>query len=162
MDGARIYWGSQLYIHSLVEVPHSCHMCYMPHPANLLDLINIIFYERCPGLRPGQWEFESRQGLGICLFTTTSKPALGPAQSLMQWDSFPGSKAAGAWMWPLNSIQYRERVDLHIHSQYAFMAWCSIKAQGQLYLLPLQIMKLLIMNFFPASCYFFTHRSKFS
>jgi hypothetical protein len=33
--------------------------------------------------------FEYRQGLGIFLITTASKPALGPT-------SFPGGKAAGA------------------------------------------------------------------
>jgi hypothetical protein len=33
--------------------------------------------------------------------------------------SFPGVKAAGSWSWPL--------------TQYAFVAWCLIKAQGKLY-----------------------------
>jgi hypothetical protein len=37
--------------------------------------------------------------------------------------SFPGGKAAGAWSWPLTSTP-----------QYTFMAWCSVKAQGQLHL----------------------------
>jgi hypothetical protein len=43
--------------------------------------------------------FESRQGLGIFLFTTASRPALGPIQSSIQWvagGSFLGRKAAGA------------------------------------------------------------------
>jgi hypothetical protein len=29
--------------------------------------------------------FESRQGLGILLFTTASRPVLGPTQPLIQW-----------------------------------------------------------------------------
>jgi hypothetical protein len=29
--------------------------------------------------------FESDQGLGICLFTTVSRPALGPTQSPIRW-----------------------------------------------------------------------------
>jgi len=42
---------------------------------------------------PAQW-----LGLGIFLFTTASKPALGPIQVPIQWVSgaFTGSKAAGA------------------------------------------------------------------
>jgi hypothetical protein len=51
--------------------------------------------------------------------------------------SFPGDKAAGAWNWPLTSIQCRgQRMSGAIPPlpQYAFMAWCSVKAQGQLYL----------------------------
>jgi hypothetical protein len=51
--------------------------------------------------------------------------------------SFPESKAAGAWSWPLTPIYFRgQRMSGAIHplSQYAFMAWCSVKAQGQLYL----------------------------
>jgi hypothetical protein len=38
-------------------------------------------------------EFESRQGLGIFLFTTASRPALGLAQSLIQW--VPGALYLG-------------------------------------------------------------------
>jgi hypothetical protein len=43
--------------------------------------------------------FESRQGLGIFLFSTASRPAIGahPASYPMGTrDSFPGDKAAGA------------------------------------------------------------------
>jgi hypothetical protein len=51
--------------------------------------------------------------------------------------SFPGGKAAGAWNWPLTSILCRsQRMSGAIPSlpQCAFMAWCSVKAQGLLYL----------------------------
>jgi hypothetical protein len=44
--------------------------------------------------------------IGIFLFPTASRPALGPTQSPIQWVSgalFPGGQAAGAW--PDNSPQ---------------------------------------------------------
>jgi hypothetical protein len=46
--------------------------------------------------------------------------------------SFPGGEAAGTWSWPLTSIQCRgqEWVELYLTPQYAFMAWCSVNAQG--------------------------------
>jgi hypothetical protein len=52
--------------------------------------------------------------------------------------SFLGGKAAEAWSWPLTSIYCR---GLTISGAipplppYAIMAWCSVKAQGKLYLL---------------------------
>jgi hypothetical protein len=51
--------------------------------------------------------------------------------------SFPRCKAAGAWSWPLTSIYCRgQRMSGAIPPlpQYAFLAWCLVKAQGQLYL----------------------------
>jgi hypothetical protein len=47
----------------------------------------------------GSRVFESRQRLGISLFTTTPKPAPGPTQPPIPWGtkgSFPGGKADGA------------------------------------------------------------------
>jgi hypothetical protein len=51
--------------------------------------------------------------------------------------SFLGDKAAGAWSWPLTSIWCRSQWmsgAIPPLLQYAFMEWCSVKAQGQLYL----------------------------
>jgi hypothetical protein len=51
--------------------------------------------------------------------------------------SFFGGKTAGAWSWPLTSIYCRcQRMSGAIPAlpQYAFMAGCSVKAQGHLYL----------------------------
>jgi hypothetical protein len=59
--------------------------------------------------------------------------------SMDTWGSFPRGKAAEARNWPLTSIQclgQRIRGAIPPLSQYAFMAWCSVKARGHLYLLP--------------------------
>jgi hypothetical protein len=34
---------------------------------------------------------------------------------------------------PPSSAEVKECMELYLHPQYAFMAWCSVKAQGQLY-----------------------------
>jgi hypothetical protein len=81
----------------------------------------------------------SRQGLGIFLFTTVSRTALEPIQTPIQWvpvtlslevkqpvreaDHSPPSSTEDKNAWSYTSTP-----------QYAFMAWCSVKAQGQLYL----------------------------
>jgi hypothetical protein len=51
--------------------------------------------------------------------------------------SFLWGKAARVWSWPLTSIYcWGQRMNgaIPLFLQYAFMAWCSVKAQGQLYL----------------------------
>jgi hypothetical protein len=68
--------------------------------------------------------------------------ALGPTQPPIQWvprggGSFLGGKAAEAWSWPLTSMCCRgQRTSGAVLPlpQYAFMAWCTVKLQGQLYL----------------------------
>jgi hypothetical protein len=82
--------------------------------------------------------FESRQGLGIFLFTTASRPALEPIQLLIQWVT--GALSLGV-KWPGCEVDHlhlvprsRMRGTIPPLSQYAFRAWCSLKAQGQLYL----------------------------
>jgi hypothetical protein len=85
--------------------------------------------------------FNSQQELGIFLFTTMSRMALGPTQSPIQCVlgalsvgvKRPGREADHS---PPSSAKVKECVELYLHPQYAFMAWCSVnkKAQGQLYL----------------------------
>jgi len=50
--------------------------------------------------------FDSRKGKYFFLFTTASRPALGPPRALPNGYQgfFPGGRAAGAWSWPLTSI----------------------------------------------------------
>jgi hypothetical protein len=71
--------------------------------------------------------FKSRQGLGIFLFTTASRTALGPTQPPIQW--VPGAPSLGvkqpgreADHSPPSSAEIKECVELYLHSQYAFMA----------------------------------------
>jgi hypothetical protein len=79
--------------------------------------------------------FESRQGLGIFLFVTVTRTALGPTQplsigyhGLFTWgvkrlgretDHSPPSSAEAKNEWSYTSTP-----------QYAFMVWCSVKSQG--------------------------------
>jgi hypothetical protein len=68
--------------------------------------------------------FESRQGLGIFLFTTAPRPAQGPTQAPIQ--CVPGAFSLG--------VKLPGREALHLPLLSAFMALCSVKAQEQLYL----------------------------
>jgi hypothetical protein len=84
-------------------------------------------------------EFDSRQGPWFYLLTTASRPALGPTQSPIQW-------VLGALSWGQGGrgVKLATHLYLVLRSrmlgatpplpQYASMAWCSVKAQGQLYL----------------------------
>jgi len=87
--------------------------------------------------------FESRQGLGIFLLITASRPALGihPASyPTGTRDSFPGIKRPEheAEHLPPSSIEAKNAWRYTSTPQYAFTAWCSVKAQRQFYLLLFQ------------------------
>jgi hypothetical protein len=65
--------------------------------------------------------FESRQGLGIFLFATASRPALGPTQPPIQ--SVPGTLSLGvkrpgheADLSPPSSAEVKECAELYLHS----------------------------------------------
>jgi hypothetical protein len=90
------------------------------------------------GLRAGRLGFYGSIP-GIFLFTSSSRTALGPTQPPIQ--CVPGALSLGvkrpgreADHSPPCSAEVKEWVELYLHPQYAFMAWCSVKAQGQLYL----------------------------
>jgi hypothetical protein len=83
--------------------------------------------------------FESRQGLGIFFLTTASRPALEPTQPQIQW--VPGALSLGVKRLgreddhsPLFSAEVKNAWSYTCTPQYAFMAWCSVKVQGRLYL----------------------------
>jgi hypothetical protein len=65
--------------------------------------------------------FTSRRGLGIFLFTTGSRTALGPTQPPIQW--LPGALSLGvkrpgreADYSPPSSVEVKEWVELYLHS----------------------------------------------
>jgi hypothetical protein len=80
---------------------------------------------------------ESRQGLGIFLFTTASRLALGPTKPPLQW--VPGDLSKGVKRprreadHSPSSAEVKNEWSYTSTPQYTFMAWCSVKAQGQLY-----------------------------
>jgi hypothetical protein len=76
--------------------------------------------------------FESRQGLGIFLFTIASRLVLGPTRTPIQW--VPGALSLGVkWLGrgPDHSLPSSDEVkNSWIYTplpQYAFMAWCLFK-----------------------------------
>jgi hypothetical protein len=87
----------------------------------------------CSAALRARWSgFESRHGLGIFLFTTVSRPALGPTQPPIQWVSGavslgvkrPGCEADHSL--PSNA-EFKNAWSYTSTPQYAFMAWCSVK-----------------------------------
>jgi hypothetical protein len=83
--------------------------------------------------------FEFRQELGIFLFTTVSRPALSSTQppiqlvpgSLSLRVKQPGHEAADNS--PPSSAEVKECMKPYLHSQYTFIAWCSVKKEAQIF-----------------------------
>jgi hypothetical protein len=80
--------------------------------------------------------FESRQGLGIFLFTIASRPALGSTQPPIQWlpaalslgVKLPGREARHSP--PSKCRGQRMHGTKPPLPQYVFVAWCSVKSTG--------------------------------
>jgi hypothetical protein len=78
--------------------------------------------------------FDYRQGLGISLFTTASRPALGPTQPPIQW--VPGDLALGVKR-PGREADHSLPSSAEVENAwaipplplYAFVEWCSVRAQ---------------------------------
>jgi hypothetical protein len=71
-------------------------------------------------------------GLGIFLFITASRTFLGPTQPPIQWVTVALSLGVKRPVRetdhsPPSSAEAKEWVELCLHSQYSFMAWCSFK-----------------------------------
>jgi hypothetical protein len=93
-------------------------------------------------------EFETWQGLAIFVFTTAFTPVLGPTQLPVEW--VPGAHS----LWVKQPGREADHSPPYLHlvprwgmrgaipplPQYAVMAWCSVKAQGQLYFYKLRIL----------------------
>jgi hypothetical protein len=76
--------------------------------------------------------FDSRRWLGIFLFTTASRTALGPTQPPIQW--VPGVLSLGVkrpWREadhsPTSSAEVKNEWSCTSIPQYVFMAWCLVK-----------------------------------
>jgi len=79
-------------------------------------------------------EFPSGPVMGLTLFATASRLALGLTKPPIQWIS--GAKRPGreADHSPTSIVEVKGWVELPPLPQYVFMAWCSAKAQGRIYL----------------------------
>jgi hypothetical protein len=92
--------------------------------------------------------FDSRRRLGIFLFTTASRTALGPIQPPIQWVSGalslgvkrPGREADHS---PPSSAEVKNAWSYTSTTQYAFMAWCSVKSTGTTLRLPFKLRDIL-------------------
>jgi hypothetical protein len=84
--------------------------------------------------------FNFRRGLGIFLFTIAFRLVPGPTEPRIKW--VPGVLYLGVKR-PVREADYSPPSSAEVKNawsytplpQYAFMAWCSVKAQGQLYLI---------------------------
>jgi len=97
--------------------------------------------------------FDSRRGLGIIFLTTASRTALGPIQPPIQW--IPG--ALSLWVnRPRREAEHSSPSSAEVKKpwsytstlQYAFMAWCSDEAQGQIYLYINSYLLQLLLEYF--------------
>jgi hypothetical protein len=84
------------------------------------------------GWTTGVLGFECRRGLGIFLFATASRTALGPTQPPIQW--IPGTLSLGVKRQGReadhslpSSAEVKNAWSYTFTPQYVFMAWCLVK-----------------------------------
>jgi hypothetical protein len=78
--------------------------------------------------------FESLQGLGIFFFTTAPIPALGPTHPPIQL--VPGDLSLGVKLLGCETAHSESSAEVNswsytFTSQYAFVAWCSVKRKNR-------------------------------
>jgi hypothetical protein len=91
-----------------------------------------LFLGTNTGWTIGVLGFYSRRGLGIFLFTTASRMALGPTQPPIQWVTGvlslrikrPGRETDHS---PPSSAEVKNEWSYTSTPQYVFMAWCLVK-----------------------------------
>jgi len=112
--------------------------CTLDHGTIWKWVVSFTPTERTPGThwiwgwsqngRPG---FDSRLGQWFFRFVTEFGPTPGPIQPPIQRVKSPRLEADDS---SPSSFGLRMSGAIYPVAQYAFMAWCSVKAQGQLYL----------------------------
>jgi hypothetical protein len=128
-------------------VAESCTICGSRSRRPVRKLLDTPSYQAGTGialrysaeLLAGWSGFESRQRPGIFFFTTASRPALGPTQPPVQL--VPGALSLGVKRpgrehdhSPPSSAEVKNAWSYTSTPQNAFIAWYSVKAQGQFYL----------------------------
>jgi hypothetical protein len=92
----------------------------------------VLLYFKSPWLLAGQLGFDFRQVLGIFIFATASRPALGPTQFPIQWvpDALsPWIKRRGleADHSFLSSVEVKNAWSYTSTRQYVFILWYLVK-----------------------------------
>jgi hypothetical protein len=108
------------------------------HPSPLFNRNSI---KTAPYVVSSHLGFESRRGLGIFLFTTASRTALGTTQPPIQW--VPGALSLGVKR-PGREVDNSLPSNAKIKNawsytstpQYVFMAWCLVKQRDSFTFLP--------------------------
>jgi hypothetical protein len=88
-------------------------------------------------------DFDSRRGLGIFLFSTVYRPALGPTHPPIEWVTaalYVGLKRQGreANHPPPSSAEVKNKWSYTSIPQYVFRSWCLIKHRDNFTFLPVR------------------------
>jgi hypothetical protein len=111
----------------LEAVSSICNMMTRHGVVTYYGIFSLLFFKnnllpcKAMGWTVGVLGFDSRRGLGIFLFTTASRTALGPTQPPIQWVrgalslgvNRPGREADRS---PPSSPEVKECVELYLHS----------------------------------------------